>query len=75
MIEKNMSFEDANALLEKTVANMESGKLTLEQSMEEYAKACELVAYCMNQLEKCKGKIIDINERISNLSSGGSNEQ
>ena len=53
---------------------MERGELTLEQTMEEYAKACELLAYCMKQLEQCKGKIIDINERISKLSKGDDND-
>lgn len=55
MENKNLTFEQANELLEKTVSNMESGELTLEQTMEEYAKACELLAYCMKQLEQCKG--------------------
>ena len=70
MENKNLTFEQANELLEKTVSKMESGEFTLEQTMEEYAKACELLAYCMKQLEQCKGKIIDINERISKLSKG-----
>ena len=43
MENKNLTFEQANELLEKTVSNMESGELTLEQTMEEYAKACELL--------------------------------
>ena len=47
MENKNLTFEQANELLEKTVSKMESGELTLEQTMEEYAKACELLAYCM----------------------------
>ena len=54
MENKNLTFEQANELLEKTVSKMESGELTLEQTMEEYAKACELLAYCMKQLEKQK---------------------
>ena len=54
MENKNLTFEQANELLEKTVSKMESGELTLEQTMEEYAKACELLAYCMKQLEQCK---------------------
>lgn len=74
MENKNLTFEQANELLEKTVSKMESGELTLEQTMEEYAKACELLAYCMKQLEQCKGKIIDINERISRLSKGDDND-
>ena len=66
MENKNLTFEQANELLEKTVSKMESGELTLEQTMEEYAKACELLAYCMKQLtNNARVKLIDINERIS----------
>lgn len=62
-----LTFEEANKKLEATVAKMESGNLTLQQSVEEYSKACELLAYCMNELETCKGEIVDINERIQKL--------
>ena len=55
MENKNLTFEQANELLEKTVSKMESGELTLEQTMEQYSNACELLAFCMKQLEKCKG--------------------
>lgn len=65
-----LTFEEANKKLEKTVAGMESGNLTLQQSVEEYAKACELLAYCMNELETYKGEIVDINERIQKLRNG-----
>lgn len=74
MENKNITFGQANELLEKSVSKMESGELTLEQTMEEYAKACEFLAFCMKQLEQCKGKIIDINEKISKLSKGDDNE-
>ena len=74
MENKNITFEQANELLEKSVSKMESGELALEQTMEEYAKACEVLDICMKQLEQCKGKIIDINEKISKLSKGDDNE-
>lgn len=68
---EKMTFEQANAKLEETVNKMENGNLTLNESMEQYSIACELLAYCMKELDDCKGKIIDINERIENLSNGG----
>ena len=74
MENKNSTFEQANEPLEKTDQKMECVELTHEQTMKEYAKACELLAYCMKQLEQCKGKIIDINERISKLSKGDDND-
>ena len=39
MENKNLTFEQANELLEKTFSKMESGELTLEQTMEEYVCA------------------------------------
>ena len=38
MENKNLTFEQANELLEKTVSKMESGELTLEQTMESTQK-------------------------------------
>ncbi len=66
-----ITFEQANKELEKTVEKMENGSLTLQQSVEEYAKACELLAYCMKELEAYKGEIVDIDERIKNLKNSG----
>lgn len=62
-----MTFEEANAKLEQTVKAMESKSLTLQESVEYYAQACELLAYCMKELETCKGQIEDINEKIRNM--------
>ena len=52
-----LTFEEANKKLEEIVSKMENGNLTLQQSVEEYSKACELLAYCMNKLETCKGAL------------------
>lgn len=65
-----LTFEEANKKLEETVSEMENGNLTLQQSVEQYAKACELLAYCMKELETYKGEIVDINERIQKLRNG-----
>ena len=65
-----LTFEQANKKLEETVTKMENGNLTLQQSVEEYAKACELLAYCIKELDSYKGEIVDINERIKNLKNG-----
>lgn len=65
-----LTFEEANKKLEETVSEMENGNLTLQQSVEQYAKACELLAYCMKELETYKGEIVDINERIQKLRDG-----
>ena len=64
---KKMTFEEANAKLEEIVNNMENKRLTLQESVEQYAQACELLAFCMKELESCKGQIEDINERIQRI--------
>lgn len=65
---KKMSFEEANTLLEQSVKKMEDKALTLQESVEEYARACELLSFCMQELDLYKGQIEDINERIQKLS-------
>lgn len=68
---KKMTFEEANEKLEQTVSKMENNNLTLQESMEQYATACELLAFCMKELESCKGQIEDINERIEKIKNNG----
>ena len=63
MAEK-LTFEKANVQLEKLVKEMESGKLSLEESMKVYEDAFKLLSYCYEQLENYKGQIVDINTRI-----------
>ena len=60
----NLSFEKANQKLEKLVKELESGNLSLEESMQTYEKAFGLLAFCYDKLENYKGQIIDINSRI-----------
>ena len=49
---KKLSFEDAYAQLEKIVAKMESGKLTLEESVKAYEEGAKLVKYCESELAR-----------------------
>ena len=70
---KKMTFEEANAKLEEIVNNMENKSLNLQESVEQYAQACELLAFCMKELESCKGQIEDINERIQRIKNGEGN--
>lgn len=58
----NLTFEQANAELEKLVSELESGELSLEDSMKKYEQASTLLNYCYKLLENCRGEIIDINK-------------
>ena len=63
-MDEKMTFEQANNMLAETVKKMEDQSLTLQESVELYAQACELLAFCVNELESYKGQISEIHERI-----------
>lgn len=51
------SFEEALAELEKIVARMESGKLTLEQSLEAHRRGVELAQLCQSVLARAQQQV------------------
>jgi exodeoxyribonuclease VII small subunit len=51
------SFEGALAELEKIVASMESGKLSLEQSLAAHKRGLELAQYCQNLLAQAQQQV------------------
>lgn len=57
------TFESALAELESIVASMESGELTLEQSLTSYQRGAELLKFC-------QGKLADAQERVRILEAG-----
>lgn len=73
---KKMTFEQANLRIEEIVKILEKGECSLEESMKLYEEGALLLKFCMDELEKCKGKIIDINEKINqNSFDGDSNNE
>ncbi|HZR70039.1 MAG TPA: exodeoxyribonuclease VII small subunit [Burkholderiales bacterium] len=51
------SFEAALAELERLVASMESGKLTLEQSLSAHKRGLELAQYCQSVLSQAQQQV------------------
>jgi len=51
------SFEAALAELEKIVASMESGKLTLEQSLAAHKRGLELAQHCQGVLTSAQQQV------------------
>lgn len=51
------SFEEAFEELQQLVQNIESGKLTLDESIERFEKGVKLAAYCRKRLEEAEAKI------------------
>lgn len=54
---KAPSFEAALAELEKIVASMESGQLSLEDSLAAYKRGTELLKLCQQQLQDAEQQV------------------
>ncbi len=54
---KTQSFEAALAELEQVVADMESGKLSLEDTLAAYKRGAELLASCRSRLDDAQQQV------------------
>ena len=54
---KIQSFESALTELEQVVADMESGKLTLEDSLAAYKRGAELLSFCRSRLDDAQQQV------------------
>lgn len=52
-----LTFEKALAELEKVVARMESGELSLEQALAAHRRGLELAKFCQTRLESAQQQI------------------
>lgn len=71
MDKKNLTVEEANALIEKNVAKLESRKIPLKDMLEIYTQTCELIEYAMGELNKYQGRIMDVNDKLSQIGAEG----
>ncbi len=70
---EQLTIEKANKRLEEIIGIMENSELSITDSVKCYEEAGKLLEFCYKQLEDCKLRITDINERIDALEkSGGS---
>jgi exodeoxyribonuclease VII small subunit len=51
------TFEKALAELEKLVAQMEGGKLSLEQALEAHKRGLELARFCQERLDSAQRQV------------------
>ncbi|MDP2760663.1 MAG: exodeoxyribonuclease VII small subunit [Sideroxyarcus sp.] len=56
-VHKILSFETAMAELEQLVAEMESGKLALDDSLAAYKRGAELSAFCRSRLDDAQQQV------------------
>ncbi len=62
--QKSPDFESAMAELEKIVADMEAGKLSLEDSLAAYKRGAELLSFCRTRLEDAQQQVRVLEEGI-----------
>jgi exodeoxyribonuclease VII small subunit len=54
---KKLSFEDAMKALEEIVSKLESGEISLEESIETYTRGTHLKRHCEAKLKSAQAKI------------------
>lgn len=52
-----MKFEEALKKLEKTVSDLESGELSLDDSLKRYEEGVKLAQFCLKKLESARRKV------------------
>jgi exodeoxyribonuclease VII small subunit len=57
MEQEKLTFEEALGRLEKIVSQIETGKVSLDQSIEKYAEGVALIKQCRSILESAEKKI------------------
>ncbi|KPU28094.1 hypothetical protein TR13x_01780 [Caloranaerobacter sp. TR13] len=60
---ENIKFEEALEKLEQTVRKIESGQLTLDETIEAFTKGVKLYNHCLRMLNEAEGKIKMIVEK------------
>ncbi|MBA4381310.1 MAG: exodeoxyribonuclease VII small subunit [Sideroxydans sp.] len=55
--QKTVSFEAAMTELDQLVADMEGGKLSLEDSLAAYKRGAELLSFCRSKLDDAQQQV------------------
>ncbi|MDD4987709.1 MAG: exodeoxyribonuclease VII small subunit [Candidatus Izemoplasmatales bacterium] len=59
-MDESMTFENALAKLETIVKNLESGDLSLENSLTAYQEGMELARFCHDQIKNAEAVIVKL---------------
>ena len=68
--ETNLTIEQASAQLEVLIKRLENQALPMQESVELYAQACKLLAFCMSELQKYREKTDSAFEQLSPYLNG-----
>jgi exodeoxyribonuclease VII small subunit len=64
---QDLTFESAMKRLEEIVRKLESGELSLTESIERYKESMQLVQFCRQQLDKAELEIEQLVEVEGNI--------
>jgi len=70
---KPQGYESAMAELEQIVADMEAGRLSLEDSLAAYKRGAELLAFCRSRLEEAQQQVRVLEDGVLKELSLGDN--
>lgn len=59
---KELTLEEAFAVLEETVSRLEAEDITLEDSFKEYKQGMDILKYCSDKIDKVEKKVLQIDE-------------
>ena len=62
---ENMTYEQASAKLEEYTERLESGELTLDESLQVFEKAVALIRYCGEKLDGAKKQMLVLVEGLN----------
>lgn len=74
-MDKELTIEQAHEQIEETLRRLESEALPMEEAMSLYAKAGELLCFCMDTLNNYKGAVSVINEKLAAYEINGENDE
>ena len=63
---KEISFEEQLFELDNIVKNLESGNLSLNESLEQYKKAVTIIKKCNNIIERAEKEVAKISKELDN---------
>ena len=69
--QKTANFESAMSELEKLVADMEAGKLSLEDSLAAYKRGAELLTFCRSRLDDVQQQVRVLEDNVLKDFSAG----
>lgn len=70
MKKNELSFETAMSELEDILGKLSDSDISLDESIELYSRAAELIKICNHKLSKATVRIQEIDDKIAEMGSG-----